>query len=83
MVIGLKYGQVDVENAEAKEKTYEIVHEFTRRFKAIHGSLRCKDLLGYDVSVPEELELAEEKELFETFCPKLVEDSVKILEKIL
>jgi len=83
MVIGLKYGKVKAEDEEAKEKTYEIVREFVKRFKSLNGSIICKDLLGYDLDTPEGRKQVEEKQICETTCPKFVEDAVEILEKLL
>lgn len=83
MVIGLKHGKVKVEDEEAKEKTYEIVREFVKRFKSLHGSIMCKDLLGYDLDIPEELEEVEEKQICETRCPEFVKNAVEILGKLL
>lgn len=83
MVIGLKHGKVQAEDEEAKEKTYDIVREFVKRFKSLHDSIMCKDLLGYDLNIPEEWEEAEEKQIFETRCPEFVKDAVEILGKLL
>jgi C_GCAxxG_C_C family probable redox protein len=83
MVIGLKHGKLRAEDDEAKEKTYEIVREFVKRFKSLHGSIMCKDLLGYDLDIPEEREEVEEKRIFDTRCPELVKSGVEILEKLL
>ena len=83
MVIGLKHGKVKAEDDEAKEKTYEIVREFVKRFKSLHGSIMCKDLLGYDLDIPEEREQVEEKQICETRCPEFVKNAVEILEKLL
>jgi len=83
MVIGLKHGRISVEDESAKEITYEKVQEFVKEFKAIHGSLRCGELLGYNISDPEQLKRVEEEQLFETRCPNFVQDSVRILEEIL
>ncbi len=83
MVIGLKHGKVKAEDEEAKEKTYEIVREFVKRFKSLHGSIMCKDLLGYDLDNPEEREQIEEKQICETRCPEFVQNAVEILGKLL
>ena len=83
MVIGLKHGKVKAEDEEAKEKSYKIVREFVKRFKSLHGSIMCKDLLGYDLDNPEEREQAEEKQICETRCPEFVQNAVEILEKLL
>jgi len=83
MLIGLKHGKVNVEDNAAKEKTYALVQEFTRKFIAMHGSVKCSDLLGCDISIPGELENAAEKQLFSTICPNLVKDSSEIVEELL
>jgi hypothetical protein len=54
-----------------------------KRFKSLNGSIICKDLLGYDLDKPEELEEVEEKQICETRCPEFVKNAVEILEKIL
>lgn len=83
LVIGLKHGRIKAEDIEAKEKTYELVLEFVKRFKSLHGSINCTELLGYDLGSPEGMKLAEEKELFTTVCPKLVQNAAEIIEQIL
>lgn len=83
MVIGLKHGKLRAEDDEAKEKTYEIVREFVKRFKSLHGSIMCKDLLGYDLNIPEELKEVEEKQIWDDRCPEFVKSGVEILEKLL
>ena len=83
MVIGLKYGKTKTGDDGAREKTYKLVGEFVKRFKSRYGSIRCKELLGYDLSNPQEGELAKKKGLFNTLCPHLVRDAVEILEQLL
>jgi len=83
MVIGLKYGKTKAEDEGDRDKTYELVHEFVNRFQSRHGSIICKDLLGYDLSNPKEGETAKEKGLFDTLCPPFVRAAVEILEEIL
>jgi C_GCAxxG_C_C family probable redox protein len=83
MVIGLKYGRMNLEDTEAKEKTAELVQEFVKRFKARHSTIICKELLGHDVSIPEERAKVEDQNLFKTVCPKFVRDAAEILEAIL
>jgi len=82
MVIGLKYGRVHPEDAEAKEKTRRLIKEFVRRFKNRHGSITCKTLLDVDISTDEGMKAAREKGLFDTHCPKFVRDAAEILEKL-
>jgi len=83
MVIGLKYGNVDANEKEIKEKTYGLVGEFARRFEKRNGSSICRELLGCDISEPEGLRSAKENGLFTSVCPGLVRDAVEILEEML
>jgi C_GCAxxG_C_C family probable redox protein len=83
MTIGLKYGKVKAEDEGAREQTYELVKEFVTRFKSRHGSIVCRELLGYDLSTAEGREEAHHKGLFDTLCPQLVRDATEIVEQIL
>jgi C_GCAxxG_C_C family probable redox protein len=83
MAIGLKYGKATAEDDAARDKTYDLVREFVTRFQSRHGSICCKELLGYDLSNPQEREKAKQKGLFDTLCPQLVRDAAEILEEIL
>ena len=79
MAIGLKYGGVD---PKAKGQTAKLVREFTDRFKAQHKSVNCRDLLGCDLSTPDGLKAAKDKNLF-AVCPGIVEGAAKILDGVL
>jgi len=83
MAIGLKYGRTRPDDDEAKQKTHTLVKEFVKQFKDRNGSIECKQLLGVDISIPEGLSLAKEKGVFDSKCPKLIEDAVEILDGIL
>jgi len=50
-------------------------------FIAKHGSLKCKKLLGVDISTAEGSSEANEKNLFNTICSDLVGSAAEILEK--
>ncbi len=82
MVLGLKYGGTSPDR-QAKELAYERVRTFADRFKACHGSLACRDLLGCDLSTAEGQEAARQNNLFATMCPKFVRDAAEILEEML
>ena len=83
LVIGLKYGKKNKGDDAATEKTRGLVREFIREFTARHGSVNCTELLGYNLSDPEDYEKARVSRLFVTKCPELVRDAASILEKIL
>jgi C_GCAxxG_C_C family probable redox protein len=82
MVIGLKHGGA-VGDEAVSEKTYALVAQFLEKFKARHGSVLCRDLLGGDISTPQGLEAARDKGLFEERCPNFVRGAAEILEEIL
>jgi C_GCAxxG_C_C family probable redox protein len=83
MVLGLKYGNSTAEDKEAKEKTYKKVEEYTKRFKVRNDYVTCRELLGCDLSTPEGMKEAKDKNLFSSICPKMVQDAVEILEEML
>lgn len=83
MVIGLKYGKVNLADEESEQRTYTLVKEFIDRFTALYGSIECKELIGYDLSDSGELRLAWESGVFKNKCPGFVYDSARILEDIL
>jgi C_GCAxxG_C_C family probable redox protein len=83
MLIGLKYGNIKAKDKKARRKTYELVKEFVSKFESLHGSIKCKDLLGHDISTQEGWNVAKKKKVFKTVCPKYVEDAARIIEQIL
>lgn len=83
MVIGLKYGKAEEGDDAATEKTRALVRQFIREFTEKNGAVNCTNLLGCDLSNPEDYARARDKELFVTKCPLLVRDAADILEHIL
>lgn len=83
MVLGLRYGNREPGDKEAKERAYVMGREFLERFSAQCGSVICRDLLGCDLGRPGGLEYAREKGLFEKTCPALVASAAGILESLL
>ncbi len=80
MVLGLQYGQA---RPEGKEQTYCIARGFMDGFQQRHGSLLCRELLGYDISTPDGLEAAKQHNAFAKVCPFVVDETVKTLIKYL
>lgn len=83
MVLGLRFGRTEAEDTQAREKTYETVKEFIKRFEKSQGTIICKDLLGKDLSTEMGWRQAEEEKLFETLCPKYVQNAVEILLELI
>jgi hypothetical protein len=56
------------------------VRSFVEEFETRQGTTSCRELLGCDISTPEGHAEVQRLGLFETECPKYVEDAVEILE---
>jgi C_GCAxxG_C_C family probable redox protein len=83
MVLGLSQKISNEKPREKLEANYALMAEFNKRFKALHKSLNCTELCGYDLSIPEKAAEAREKKVFSTTCAGYVRDAVKILEELL
>jgi C_GCAxxG_C_C family probable redox protein len=83
MIIGLAQGMENEADLNAREKTYELVNDFLKRFREKNASITCRELLDCDISTPEGRKEAKEKGLFETKCPDYVQTAAEILEEIL
>ncbi len=83
LVFGLQYGKNVEGDDEAKEHTYELVLRFSERFKSLHSSICCRELLGVDINTDEGRKIAREKDLFKTRCPLFVRDAAEIAGELL
>ena len=83
MVLGLQYGSALSSDEAARSSTYQRVHELIHRFKEIHGSIQCTDLLEDNLSDPQQLQTVWEKGLFVQLCPIFVRDAAQILAEML
>ncbi|MDP4153569.1 MAG: C-GCAxxG-C-C family protein [Bacillota bacterium] len=82
LVLGLKYGQDNVEDKRSKAMNYLIVQDFISRFRKLNGSINCTELLHYDLSEENQLSAAIKTDVFKTLCSKYVGDAVKILDEV-
>ena len=76
MALGLSRGS-DQPDPAAKEHTYALAQLLIARFRASHGSVLCRDLLGVDISTPEGLKRARDEKLTARVCPCYVRDAVE------
>lgn len=83
MAIGLVACDSDPRAPATKARVYALVRTFIEEFETRHETISCRELLGCDISAPEGHEEAMRLGLFETKCPKYVEDAVEILEDML
>ena len=83
MVLGLLYGHSESDDPDTKANAYKMAEEYMNRFIRKNGTVVCKELLGYDLSKPEEKAVIVEKDLFHTLCPKMIRSAVEILDELL
>jgi len=86
MVIGLKYGKVVTDGTKYgsdTETTYRLVAELAKKFQEKNGTMFCRDLIGYDLSNPDERAKVIDKGLFKSVCGKAIIDAVELLEETL
>ncbi len=81
MALGLIYGN-DLENRD-RSILKEKIKEFDLEFQKISMERRCEDILGVNVGDKEKvMEFAKKNPDFKAICPKLVINSINIIEKL-
>lgn len=81
MALGLIYGN-DLENSD-RSILKEKIKEFDLEFQKISMERRCEDILGVNVGDKEKvMEFAKKNPDFKAICPKLVINSIKIIESL-
>jgi len=80
LVYGLKYGSDQPNDELSNEIVFNLSDEHIKEFEELHGSIQCKDLLGYSPIIPEDLDEIISQKLFLFKCPNFIFDSVRILE---
>lgn len=85
MVIGSLASATEGADAENKQKNYELVREFAKRFTEENGSIICRELLGLDEQTKETAK--PESRTAEYYkkrpCVELVECAAQILEEMI
>ena len=82
MVLGLRHSSTDCDTIGGRPEVYTRVIDFADRFKKRNRFLKCRDLLGCDISTPEGMKQAQVQNLFKTICVRMVEDASAILEEM-
>lgn len=79
MVVGFKYGSTNPKDLDAKKlcrkKSAEIIEEFYKEKQTLH----CRDMLGCDITIPENLVAV--KPRIDVECRALIHHMVTVLEK--
>lgn len=83
MVLGLRHGRAESDGSKygpMTETTYRLVSELAAEFKQRNGSIYCRDLVGHDLSIPEEREKARQENVFATTCNQCIHDAAELVE---
>ncbi len=80
MAIGLKCGHYAEGDTKAKNYCYNNTAEYMRSFDEAHGTVVCRELLGYDIRDNEAR--VKNKDRQAVICPNLISSAVKLLEQL-
>jgi C_GCAxxG_C_C family probable redox protein len=83
MVIGLKYGMTVADGSQSHREAFSRVRDFVEQFKARHGSIVCRDLLGFDITDRNAFRESMKQGIPQKICPGLVQDAAKIVETLI
>jgi C_GCAxxG_C_C family probable redox protein len=81
MALGIKYG-TNEPSLEKRLEAYKKAQEFYKQFERQHGSVLCREIIGYNLSDPKELDEALKARIFEEKCANFVKNAVEILLKL-
>lgn len=84
LVLGMALGFYDSQDTEREIYGNKKTDEFIRRFtEAMEGVTLCRDILGKDISKPEEMAIIRKEGLILQKCPRAINISIEILEDML
>lgn len=84
MLAGLKEGNADPQNEEAKEHIYALVRQMSARFKEEYGSIICRELLGLEGAEESAKPSVRTPEYYASRpCPGIIACAARIIEETL
>ncbi len=83
MILGLQYGFTNPKDQRQRDLLLEKTREFVLKFKNEYGTIKCKDILVYDVNTEEGLRKHKEENQRELICKKCVSFSAQTLEEMI
>ena len=78
MAVGMRFG-TNEPSLEKRTEAYELAQRFFRRFEKQNGTVLCRELIGYDLSDPKQLEEARERDVFEEKCTVFISKALEAL----
>ena len=83
MVLGLYNSRIAQTEDEAKESTINMIQDFSKKFKAMHGATDCKSLVRCDLKTEVGQKFYQKNKLSEIVCEKCVQDSASIVQELI
>lgn len=83
MILGLEYGGTAADDVDGRNAAIDKTAEFIGLFERKHGTVKCSELIKFDMSNLEERKKASEAGVFKTVCPEFVKDAADILTDML
>ena len=84
MILGMVLGSYDAQNSQGELNSIKATEEFTRLFaERMNGATDCRDILGKDLTKPEEMAVIREEGLMQQKCSQALNISIEILEEFL
>ena len=80
MALGLRLGSTD---PALKKRMDSPVKELVSRFEAIMGHTDCLSIIGYNVNIPEQRELATRQGIMEKQCKLAIDTAVEIVDELI
>ena len=81
MALGVKCG-TNEPLLDERLKSYELAQKLYKQFEKHHGSVFCRELIGYDLSNPRELEEARKANVFREKCDNFIRKTVETLMEL-
>lgn len=84
LVLGMALGFYDSQDRELEVYGNKKTEEFVRRFtEKMDGVVNCRDILGKDISKPDDVAVIRKEGLILKKCPRAINISIEILEDML
>ena len=84
LVLGMALGFYDTQDKEQEIYCNQKTDEFIKRFtEKMDHMINCRDILGKDISKPQEMAIIRKEGLILKKCPKAMNISIEILEDML
>lgn len=84
LILGMAFGFYDPQDQEQEIFGNKKTDEFIRKFQEkMDGALQCREILGLDISNPEELARFRQEGMKFKICPRALHSSVEILDHMM